>query len=186
MPILAPLARGWVPMATPTAPVAVPNSVSMSMHQPAMPSPRPKPRVLWPWPTFLLGIAAVVAVYFARPHLAQSDVDRLQHDLRELHRVLEQGPIDLDRAFTLAKRVVEKSEQFPQYVGESHYLFGCTHLAKADDLGTTDQSDSLSEACKEFELAEQAGVSDTDRPRLNHKFGKALYLSGAEPKTRAL
>jgi tetratricopeptide (TPR) repeat protein len=169
-------------MATPTAPVAVSTSMPIHSHQPVLPPPRPQPRVLWPWPAFLLGIAAVVAVFYLRPIIRPTDADRLQRDLAELHRLLEQGPIDLDRSITLAKRVLENNERFPQYVGEAHYLLGSAYLARAEDSTTSDPTEAWQEACREFEQAEQAGVPDNDRPRLNHKYGKVLFLTKAEPK----
>lgn len=177
------LAQGWVPMAMPTAPVTVqPSPANSPYAAPAVPA---RPRVLWPWPTFILGVAALVTVANFRHLIQPTDADRMQRDLTELRRVLERNPADLEKAYSLGRRVLDKSGQFPQFVGEAHYLIGCVDLRKAEDPGAPDAADAWAAARKHFEQAQQAGVPDADKPKLSHRLGKVLHLTHAD-RERAL
>ena len=52
-------------MATQTAPAAFPYTAPDYGARSATLPQRPRPRVLWPWPVFLLGIAALLTVAFS-------------------------------------------------------------------------------------------------------------------------
>jgi hypothetical protein len=138
--------------------------------------------VVWPWPALFLGIAAVVAVWYARPYIRPKPGDRVQRDLNEMRKLADR-PAEFDRALSLGNRILENADRFPQFVGEANYLVGCVHLRKAADLAPGVDGDELRAAVAAFEKAEVGGVPDADQPKLAHKFGKALHLANADPES---
>src|SRR6516162_6377234 len=163
-------------MARQTPPAPFPNAPTEYSPRPDMPASPPQPRVLWPWPVFLLGAAALCAVALGRNHIRPTTGDRLKRDLNEMRRLVDRTPSDLGRARMIGQRILENGNDWPQYVGETHYLLGCVHLRKADDPSTLDADAELKDAVGHFAKAEIAGVSESDQPRLAHKLGKALFL----------
>src|SRR5579859_2296263 len=138
----ASLARDGV-MAIQTASNSVPVSHSEHAAPSFSPALRAKPRVLWPWPVFLLGIAAIVGVWYARPYIKPTASDRVQRDLSELRKLVDRAPADFGRAVTLGERILEQGERFPQFVGEANYLVGCLHLKKAEEMAVGTEGPEL-------------------------------------------
>lgn len=168
-------------MATQTAPAAVYSA--LPEPRTLLPvAPRPRPRVLWPWPTFLLGAAALIAVAVGRPYWRPTPADRVQRDLADLRRIVERSPLDHGRARALGQRVLDNSHRYPQHVGEAHYLLGWLHLRKAEDSNAAEATEELKESLGHFEKAELAGVPEPDQARLAYRLGKTLHLLKAEPR----
>src|SRR5260221_10268244 len=67
----------------------------------------PAQRVVWPWPTFLLGVVALVGIWFARPYLRPTDGDRIHRDLNEMRNLLNRTSPDLTRAMALGRKTIE-------------------------------------------------------------------------------
>ena len=83
-------------MATQTAPASFPYAPTEYSPRPDMPASPPQPRVLWPWPVFLLGAAALCAMALGRNHIRPTTGDRLKRDLNEMRRLVDQNlSIDL-------------------------------------------------------------------------------------------
>src|SRR5262245_41858002 len=151
------LARDGV-MANPTASNSASyySGASGSPHDNTPPfgtSPRPPSRVIWPWPMFLIGVAAVLAVWYVRPLLKPTPANRVQRDLTELRKLVDRGPVDTDRALSLGQRILENADRFPQFVGEAQFLLGCVHLRKASEMPAEADGDELRAAIAAFEKA---------------------------------
>jgi len=148
--------------------------------QPIIP---PAPRIVWPWPMFLLGAAALLAVWIGRPYWRPTNADRVKHELQEARGILNRPSPDLNRAFELSQRVLEQGSVYPQYVGEASYLLGCVSLKQAEDAPEPDAK--WQEARHYFEQAEAAGAPEADKVRLTFSLGKVLHLTKTDP-VRAL
>jgi tetratricopeptide (TPR) repeat protein len=165
--------------AVPTTPPGYPADPPAPQHfpQPILP---PQPRIVWPWTAFLLGVAALIGVWYGRPYWRPNDVDRVRRDLAEMRSLLGRPTPDLGKAISLGDRVLDLGPSFPQHVGEAHFLLGCAHLRKAEEDG--DPEAEWRAARTHFEEAEKAGVAEADQPRLAFRLGKALHLAKAEPQ----
>ena len=171
-------------MAPQSAPVYAPIDPAAYAEPPGPqyyqhPLPR-RPRVVWPWPVFLLGAAALIVVWLGRPYWRPTDSDRIHRDLTEMRNLLNRSTPDVDRAMTLGRKVLDLGSQFPQYVGEVNFLMGCAYVHKASS--DSDSDADWKEARKYFEQAEKAGVAEPDQPKLALRLAKAMFLTGAEPK----
>lgn len=164
-------------MATNTAPPVT----FRPQHQPAHMPVRPRPQRLWQLPTFLLGCAAAVGVWQARPYLKPPDTVRLQRDVRAMREALDRTPPELSRAAALGKHLTDELDRFPQFAGETHYLVGCTHLKRAEEPGGASAEEELAEAKTAFEKAETAGVPEPDQARLSYRLGKVLHRLNQDP-----
>ncbi|HEV3146652.1 MAG TPA: tetratricopeptide repeat protein, partial [Gemmataceae bacterium] len=160
---------------------ALPNMPPNGGPSPALPT---RSRVLWPWPIFLLGVAAVVGVWFGRPYLRQHlnifTGDHGQKDLQQMRNILERKPGEFDKALALGQKILDQGGEHPQLVGEAHYLMGCIHLKKAEDAAPQETVD-WQNARKHFEQAEKAGVSSSDQPRLAFFEAKVLHHLKSDP-----
>jgi hypothetical protein len=64
----------------------------------------PAPQPLWPAPVFVLGVAALVAVWLCRPLWPTSPLRRIEQDLSAVAGMLERPDGDVERALKLAQR----------------------------------------------------------------------------------
>src|SRR5262245_61146768 len=101
------------------------------------PSPR-RQRIVWPWPVFLLGLAALAVVWIGRPYWRPTDGDRAQRDLAEMRNLVNRNSPDLTRAMAIGRKLLDLESKFPQYAGEAHFLMGCAHSRKAEDSAEPD------------------------------------------------
>jgi tetratricopeptide (TPR) repeat protein len=121
---------------------------------------------------FLLGAAALVAVWVGRPYWRPTNADRVKAELREARAILNRPSPDLNRAQSLCQKALEKGTAYPQFVGEANYLLGCIYLKQADDAPDADAK--LQDARHCFEQAEASGVPESDQPKLDFRLGKVL------------
>jgi hypothetical protein len=140
---------------------------------------RARPRLgrLWQLPAFLLGAAALVAVWQGRTywHLTPP----VTGEIKIARQALEAD--DLLKAVESAQRVLWAAERYPQLAGEAHFLLGSARLRQADDSNFGEPAQNLREARQHLELAEQQGVPEVDKPRLKYRLAKAWLLLGVDP-----
>jgi hypothetical protein len=148
--------------------------------QPIIPS---APRIVWPWPMFLLGAAALIAVWVGRPYWRPTNADRVKRELQEARGILGRPSPDLNRALELGQKALEQGSVYPQYVGEASFLMGCVYLKQAEDAPEPEAKWQEARRC--FEKAEAAGAPEADKVRLAYCLGKVLHLTKADP-VRAL
>src|SRR5262249_8162515 len=177
-----PVIQGWIlAMATHTAPTSPPMPL-ISGPSPALTS---RPRVLWPWPVFVLGVAALVGVWLGRPylhqHLPNVSGDHLQRHLNEMRAILERKPGEMDKALALGQKVLDQAGDHPQITAEAHYLMGCIRLKKAEEAAPQETVD-WQDARKHFEQAQKSGVSSSDQPRLEFFQAKVLHHFKSDPE----
>src|SRR5260370_27582155 len=78
----------------------------------------------WQVPAFLLGLAALALVFFGRPLWHISDFQKLHRQLSVAREALKESPPDLKKAQELTEAALNHSQQFPEHLGEVHYLAG--------------------------------------------------------------
>jgi tetratricopeptide (TPR) repeat protein len=165
------------------------NLPGMPLNGGSSPALASKPRVLWPWPVFALGVAALVGVWLGRPYLRQNlpkvigsvNGDHSQKDLQTMRNILERKPGEMDKALTLGQKILDQSSEHPQLVGETNYLMGCIFLKKAEDAAPQDTVD-WQNARKHFERAQKEGVPGGDQSRLAFFQAKALHHLKSDPE----
>lgn len=128
---------------------------------------------VWPWTAFLLGVAALVGVWYGRPYWKPASADRVRQDLVEARSTLSHPTSDPGPVIPLLRRLLDVGPNYPHLLGEMHFLLGWGYLKKADD--SADPEADWKEAKTHFEQAENAGVPEADRPRLAFFLGRVLY-----------
>jgi tetratricopeptide (TPR) repeat protein len=139
------------------------------------------PRHLWQVPVFFLGSAAFLGVLFFRPQLGPDTFAAAEHQLREARKALEQTPPDAASAVQRGLRVIALSDRYPQLVGEAHFIVGSARLKLADDPAAADAARERLQARQHLEQAEQHGLPEADRPKLQYRLAKTMLLLGGDP-----
>jgi tetratricopeptide (TPR) repeat protein len=139
----------------------------------------PKRSTRWQVPTFLLGLAALIAVWFGRPAWHISDSQKLNHQLSAAREALSESPPDLKKAKESTEAALIRAQQFPDRLGEAQYLAGLVYCRLAKQ-STPGEADSIwKKARNHLEEAVKGIVPDSDRPRFTYALGKARYHTGA-------
>src|SRR3954466_7095901 len=139
------------------------------------------PRHLWQVPVFLLGVAALVALLYFRPHFGPDTVAAAESQLKDARQALDKDPA---AAVQRGLRVIAVADRYPQLAGEAYFVVGSARLKLADDAGA-DATRERVQARDQLDQADKHGVPDTDRPKLQYRLAKATLLLGGDP-TRAV
>jgi tetratricopeptide (TPR) repeat protein len=132
---------------------------------------------LWQVPLFVVGVAALAAVLFARPFLPKQSTCQLERDLRAVRHQLEHGDGDLESALVEAQRALEIAGSGDR-AAEAQFLLGSVHLRLAAVAeGQTAQVHNRA-AREHLEEAGRLGVADSDRGVFQYRLGKAGYYTG--------
>ena len=142
---------------------------------------RPRLRQLWQVPVFLLGLAALVAVFLTRPPGPHSETDAVQEDLTQARRLLARADGNYGEAAHLLQQVLGRTNDTSSRAGEAHFLLGSAYLLLAEK-DKAPSSDKLREALEQFNQAESRGVPGGDRVQLSFRLGKVLYLLNDNPE----
>jgi TolA-binding protein len=142
----------------------------------------PTSRNIWQLPTFLVGIAALVAVWYGRPYLHLTPAEQYQRDLAALRQALDKNPVDL--TFVQAQlRKVQGVDPPPQSEKLVAYLIGSALVATAELAVTPEEAvEQWKSARKLLETASGNGVADNDRLRHQYRLAKAWAHTGEAPQ----
>src|SRR5215218_6201892 len=132
------------------------------------------PPHLWQVPASLLGVAALVGVLYLRPYFGPDTLSAAEHQLRDARKALEQVPPDAATAVQRGLRIIAVTDRYPQLAGEAHFVVGSARLRLADEPGAADAARERLQARQHLEQAEQHGVPDADRPKLQYRLAKAM------------
>ncbi len=136
---------------------------------------------LWQAPVFVLGVAALVAVWFCRPLWPDSAARRIEADLARAREMLLRPESDLDQALKLARTALDSSAIVPDRAGEAAFLVGsvCIRLAeKSDPVRAGEHWQAARDA---LELALREGVSNEDQGDLLYRLAKVSYFLSDQP-----
>ena len=151
-------------MATNTAPTASPN-------------PPPAP-ALWQVPLFVVGVAALAGVWFARPWLHGGECIRVTRDLASARQILGRVDGDAGYALELSQRVLDAPDLPPEKVGEATFLAGSAYVRLAEKADGVQAAASWAKAREWLEQAQRADLGDEDRHQLVFRLGKVGFYTG--------
>src|SRR5205085_3794249 len=116
---------------------------------------------LWQLPAFVLGVAALAAVWHYRPTQSGHEGARLEPELAALRHALEQKPPDLDAALARGQELLAAADRAPQYAGEIHFLLGCALVIRAE-AAPADAAEAAWRAARDhLEQADKWGVGQS-------------------------
>jgi hypothetical protein len=136
----------------------------------------------WQVPTFLLGLGALAFVWFARPWWHISDYQKLNRQLSAAREALNESPPDLKKAEDLTEAALARAQQFPDRLGEAHFLAGRLYCLLAVQSPPSEAEPIWQQGLFHLEEAAKATVSEADRPRLLYSLGKARFYTRAAPQ----
>jgi len=141
-------------------------------------------RPLWQLPVFLAGVGAVLAVTVGRDLWNLDPSTRFQRDLSTLRGYLDRSAGDSPEAMTLAKQLRERVGDYPDLAGRAHYAVGSVFLARAET--DEDPKDFFQTARKQLEKAEELGVPEADRLRLQARLARVWEQADAADPAKVI
>lgn len=141
----------------------------------------PPSRNLWQLPVFLLGIAALAAVWFGRPYWHLTAAQRYERDVAELKQTLDKVPVDPSHVQALLRKI-QSSDPPPQLAKQMSYVVGSATVIIAEATASPEEAADLwKKARQKLEEAEANGVPDADRLRLRFRLAKTWAYTGEPP-----
>src|SRR5687767_1136974 len=132
----------------------------------------PPSRNLWQLPVFLLGIAALAAVWFGRPYWHLTAAQRYERDVAELKQTLDKVPDDPSHIQALLRKI-QSADAPPQLARQMPYVVGSATVIIAEATASPEEATELwKKARQKLEEAEANGVPDADRLRLRFRLAK--------------
>jgi len=136
----------------------------------------------WQVPTFLLGLGALAFVWIGRPWWHISDYQKLNRQLSAAREALNESPPDLKKAKDLTETALTRAQQFPERLGEAHFLAGRLYCLLAAQSTPPEAEPIWQQGRFHLEEAAKATGPEADRPRLFYSLGIARFYTGAEPQ----
>lgn len=152
--------------------------MSIPATSPQAPPAPPADRPLWPAPIFVLGVGALLFVYFTRPMWPCGFGGAGCRDLEAARAQLARPDGDAELALKLATRAIQAGEDD---TGEAAFLAGSAHARLAELAAPAAAAAHWRKAAQLLDQAEQAGVADDDRAALSYRLGKAALALGDAP-----
>jgi tetratricopeptide (TPR) repeat protein len=141
----------------------------------------PASRNLWQLPTFLLGIAALVGVWYGRPYWQQTPAQRYERDLNSLRQALEKSPLDIGQVQTLLRKVHGVDPPANQE-RQAAFVIGSAIAAVAEATAGPDEADEQwKTARKLLERAQELGLPDGDKLRHRYRLARVWARTGEPP-----
>jgi len=136
-------------------------------------------RPLWHAPLFVVGVAALVGVLYARPFFPEGYPDnRLNRALANARSILGKADGNAEFALKVAGRALDQAERFPDLKGEAAFLCGWASQKLAEKADAATAAELWRKSKVALEQAREAGVPEEDKPRLAFRLGKARMKAG--------
>jgi tetratricopeptide (TPR) repeat protein len=143
------------------------------MH-PMATDPAP-PRRLWQFPTFLLGIAALWAMWTYGHRLRPSVADRFDRAVSALRPPLDRWPPDIDLV-QAALRKLPEGDPPADKANAVHYLVGSAYVALAEAAGSdADAAESWVLAKTHLEAVTVKDMPVNDQKKLKYRLARVWY-----------
>jgi hypothetical protein len=136
---------------------------------------------LWQVPVFLLGIASLVGVWYARPYLQASPNQRFERDLVTLRQLLEKTPYDRKQLLPTLQKV-EATLQGRTIDEATAFSLGTAYVNLAETaIQEEDAKRSWESAKKYLESVSKTSLNEGDASKLQFRLGKTwANLRGVE------
>ncbi len=154
-------------MATNTAPTASSN-----------PTPAP---ALWHAPIFVVGVVAIVGVWFCRPLLRGDCHNRHERDLASARQILSRADGDASYALELIQRALDAANLPADQLAQAAFLAGSAHVRLAEKADRVQAKASWLEAREMLQQAQTADLGEEDAHLLRYRLGKAGFYIGDDP-----
>jgi tetratricopeptide (TPR) repeat protein len=142
---------------------------------------RPEPaQPLWQAPLFVLGVAALAAVWFGRPYLAPNGARRVERDLAEARQLLARSDGDAEHALELAEAALEASDPHSETAGVATFLAGWACVRIAEKADPVRARELWPRARGYLEEAERKGVPEDDKKALAYRLAKVDYYTSPD------
>jgi tetratricopeptide (TPR) repeat protein len=139
-------------------------------------------RQLWQVPTFLLGAAALAAVWFGKPYLLPSTEQIYERDLTSLRQALDKSPVDAAQVQTLLRKV-HGIEPPPRLKKDAMYVVGSAIVILAETSTIPEEAAEQWRMARELlEAAQAQGVAEDDKARLQFRLAKTWARTGEPPR----
>jgi tetratricopeptide (TPR) repeat protein len=144
-------------------------------------APRPHARRLWQAPAFVLGLAALVGAWCARPYLSNHKYICGAHELAAARADLDGGHADPAATADLLHGLLDRGAVPPERAAEAHFLYGTALIRLAERTSPALALDHWKNAREQLETAEQLGVPAADQDKLAYRLAKAGFYTDADP-----
>lgn len=142
------------------------------------PAPRGPAQPLWQAPLFVLGVAALVAAWWARPYWPDNSARRMEQDLTTARQLLSRPDGDAVKALDLASRALEVSDVLPERAGEAAFFAASAHVRLAEKAVAVRGREHWQRAREFLEVAARHSVPPEDKTNLLYLQGKVGFHAG--------
>jgi hypothetical protein len=150
---------------------------------PAAPVP---PRRLWQLPTFLAGLAALVALWNYGPRLRPTVADRFDRSIQSLRPALDRWPPDIDQV-QAALRKLPPGDPPADKVSQVRYLTGSAYVALAEAAPTApDTPEWWALALRNLEAVAVKDLPVNDQKKLKYRLARTWFHTPGTDRKRTL
>jgi hypothetical protein len=145
--------------------------------------PRDRTRRLWQVPTFLVGLAALVALWHSGDRLRPSVSERYKRALLALKPAVDRSPADVDQINSALRRL-PAADPPAEMLTLTRYLVGSAHVALAEaNPGGPEAADHWATARKNLEPAStDESLPPADVKKLRYRLGRVwANTPGTDP-----
>jgi hypothetical protein len=145
--------------------------------------PRDRTRRLWQVPTFLVGLAALVALWHSGDRLRPSIPEQYKRALLALKPAADRSPADVDQINSALRRL-PSADPPPELLTLTRYLVGSAHVALAEaNPGGPEAADHWATARKNLEPAStDESLPPADLKKLRYRLARVwANTQGTDP-----
>ena len=145
--------------------------------------PRDRTRRLWQVPTFLVGLAALVALWHAGNRLRPSVPEQYKRALLALKPAVDRAPADVDQIGAALRRL-PAADPPPELLTVTRYMVGSAHVALAEaNPGGPEAADHWATARKNLEpAAADESLPPAELKKLRFRLGRVwANTPGTDP-----
>jgi tetratricopeptide (TPR) repeat protein len=137
-------------------------------------------RRLWQVPTFVAGVAAIVALWQAQPYLRPANLRHVDREIVSARAALEAGDPDINLALSKAQKILTQNPLTPEQQGTVYFLIGSAYVLLAEKTRDHPDMEAWRKARENLEKAAELGGSTADHSHLTYRLGKAWFQTGAD------
>jgi len=134
-------------------------------------------RRLWQLPTFLVGLAAMWALWHSGDRLRPSLADRYERAMQALRPAVDRSPPDVDQV-QAALRKVPKEDPPANLAAKVRFLTGSAYVALAEaTTSSAESADWWTQAQRDLESVAMEELPSADHKKLQYRLARAWYYT---------